>query len=184
VTVADETTPEASDEAREETHESAPEPELLHDCPVAWSHGQKVLHVPAGAYLKVLASLHTEGFLTCIDLCAVDYLTYELPRELPDGIEPQRFEVVVSLLAHQGARRLRVRVQVDATAPNLPTLFSMYPGTEAMEREAFDMFGIVFDGHPDPNRILLPEDWVGHPLRKDYNSGRIPVQFKATTDAR
>ncbi len=182
--MADAQTPDASDEAREETHENSPEPERLHDCLVTWSRGQQVLHVPAGSYLKVLASLHADGFLTCIDLCAVDYLTYELPRDLPDGIEPERFEVVVSLLAHHGTRRIRVRVQVDVAAPHLPTLFSLYPGTEAMEREAFDMFGIVFDGHPDPNRILLPEDWVGHPLRKDYNSGRIPVQFKTTTDAR
>ena len=63
----------------------------------------------------------------------------------------------------------------DCTAP---TLFDIHPGTEAMERETFDMFGIVFEGHPDPSRILMPEDWIGHPLRKDYEVGRIPVQFK------
>jgi NADH-quinone oxidoreductase subunit C len=75
-------------------------------------------------------------------------------------------------------RRVRVRVQVPADDAVLPTLFDLYPGTEAMEREVFDMFGVEFDGHPDLTRILMPEDWIGHPLRKDYDVGRIPVQFK------
>jgi NADH-quinone oxidoreductase subunit C len=60
----------------------------------------------------------------------------------------------------------------------VPSLFDVHPGTEAHERETFDMFGIVFTGHPDPTRILMPEDWDGHPLRKDYDQGSIPVQFK------
>ncbi len=91
---------------------------------------------------------------------------------------PERFEVVVSLLDIDSARRLRVRVQVPEDELVLPTLFDVWPGTEALEREVFDMFGITFDGHPDLSRILMPEDWIGHPLRKDYEVGDIPVQFK------
>ncbi len=73
-----------------------------------------------------------------------------------------------------------MRVAVADIDPTLPSAFDLYPGTEAMEREAFDMFGIVFSGHPDLSRILMPEDWEGHPLRKDYAIGRIPVQFKGS----
>jgi NADH-quinone oxidoreductase subunit C len=68
---------------------------------------------------------------------------------------------------------------VPADDPTVASLFDLYPGTEAMEREVYDMFGIAFAGHPDLTRILMPEDWDGHPLRKDYDQGRIPVQFSA-----
>ena len=98
---------------------------------------------------------------------------------MPDGIAPERFEVVANFLDMAQGRRIRVRVQVPADDPTVPTLFDIHPGTEAMEREAFDMFGIVFADHPDLTRILMPEDWEGHPLRKDYEVGSIPVQFKA-----
>ena len=77
-----------------------------------------------------------------------------------------------------------MRVQVPADDAEVATLFDLYPGTEAMEREAYDLFGIVFTGHPDMTRILLPEDWEGHPLRKDYGVGRVPVQFKGAPGPR
>jgi NADH-quinone oxidoreductase subunit C len=64
------------------------------------------------------------------------------------------------------------------------SLYDLYPGAEAMEREAYDLLGINFEGHPDLSRILLPDDWEGHPLRKDYAMGRIPVQFKSAAQAR
>jgi NADH-quinone oxidoreductase subunit C len=141
-------------------------------------HPQEVRHVARDEYLATVKALADEGYAMCIDLTAVDYL--ELPeRQLPDEAEPaQRFEVVVNLLDLGNRRRLRLRVQVPADDATLPTLFDVHPGTEAMEREVFDMFGIEFSDHPDLTRILMPEDWVGHPLRKDYEIGRIPVQFK------
>jgi NADH-quinone oxidoreductase subunit C len=86
--------------------------------------------------------------------------------------------VVVELLDLLHRRRARVRCQVPAADPSLPSLFDLWPGTEFHERETYDMFGIRFDGHPDLSRILMPEDWEGHPLRKDYDTGHVPVQFK------
>ena len=93
-------------------------------------------------------------------------------------------EVVVSLLSMDEGKRVRVRAQVPEHEPTLPTLFELFPGTEAMEREVYDMFGIVFEGHPDLTRILMPDDWEGHPLRKDYSVGQIPVQFKGAPPPR
>ena len=123
-------------------------------------------------------ALVDDGYEVCVDLTGVDYLTHP-GRTLPEGVAAERFEVVLNLLDLRQARRLRVRVQVPGDDPVLPSMFDLWPGTEAMERETFDMFGILFDGHPDLTRILMPEDWIGHPLRKDYDVGRIPVQFKA-----
>jgi len=112
-----------------------------------------------------------------VDLTAVDYLLRP-GRPLPDGIVHERFEVVVNLLSLRDRTRLRLRVQVPESDPTIATLFDLHPGTEAMEREVYDMFGILFTDHPDLSRILMPEDWDGHPLRKDYGVGAIPVQFK------
>jgi NADH-quinone oxidoreductase subunit C len=111
------------------------------------------------------------------DLTAVDYLTHA-GRALPPQVSPERFEVVANLLSLSLNSRVRIRVQVPETEPVVETLWDLYPGAEAMEREAYDMFGILFTGHPDLTRILMPEDWEGHPLRKDYPVGRVPVQFK------
>ena len=98
--------------------------------------------------------------------------------EVASQITLERFELVVNLLSLSQRRRVRLRVQVSEFDPVIDSAFDVYPGTEAMEREVFDMFGIKFNGHPDLTRILMPEDWQGHPLRKDYAQGNIPVQFK------
>lgn len=159
----------------------APEPERVHGALVTYSLGQKVLHPAREELCPLVRTLRDEdGYLMCLDLCGVDYLGYEADRCLPDGVEPERFEVVVTLISHEERQRLRVRVQVPADEPTCPSLFEVHPGTEAMEREAFDLFGIAFEGHPDLTRILMPEDWEGYPLRKDEAIGAIPVQFKAS----
>jgi NADH-quinone oxidoreductase subunit C len=128
-------------------------------------------------YARMVEAFRDAGFESCADLCAVDYLTHP-GRSLPDGVTAERFEVVVNLLSLSMRLRVRVRVQVPESDPVLASLVDIYPGTDAMEREAYDMMGIVFEGHPDLTRILMPEDWEGHPLRKDYGVGRVPVQFK------
>ena len=117
----------------------------------------------------------------CADLTAVDYLTHPgrtLAPEVASQITLERFELVVNLLSLSQRRRVRLRVQLSESDPSIDSAFDLYPGTEAMEREVFDMFGITFNGHPDLTRILMPEDWIGFPLRKDYSQGSIPVQFK------
>jgi NADH-quinone oxidoreductase subunit C len=145
--------------------------------PSADSSGDEVFFPTRASYVSLATALRRVGFITCSDLCAVDYLTHA-DRPLPAGVQPARFEVVVNLLSHAEARRVRLRVMVPEDDPVCPTLFSVYPGTENMEREAYDLMGIRFTGHPDPSRILMPEDWEGHPLRRDYGVGRVPVQFK------
>jgi NADH-quinone oxidoreductase subunit C len=139
---------------------------------------QDVRHVARDEYLATVKALADEGYDMCVDLTAVDYLEFAQRQLFDDAESPQRYEVVVNLLDMGNRRRLRLRVQVPEDDAVLPTLFDVHPGTEAMEREVFDMFGIAFSDHPDLTRILMPEDWVGHPLRKDYEIGRIPVQFK------
>lgn len=134
-------------------------------------------------YKEVARSLKEQGFEICVDVCGVDYLG-NATRQLPAGVVPTRFEVVANFLSLARRQRVRVRVQAGDTEPRVPSLFDLYPGVEAPEREAYDLFGIVFDGHPDLTRILLPEDWEGHPLRKDYGVGRVPVQFKEVPGAR
>jgi NADH-quinone oxidoreductase subunit C len=157
---------------------------LLHGAPVEEVRGQPVVHATPSSYLALAKALADEGYGMCHDLCAVDYLGHP-GRTLP-GRHRRRAVRGGGHAAgpRPGPPRLRIRVQVPEADPVVPSLFDLWPGTEAMEREVFDLFGITFDGHPDLTRILMPEDWVGHPLRKDYDTGRIPVQFKDAPEAR
>ncbi|MDG1846481.1 MAG: NADH-quinone oxidoreductase subunit C [Acidimicrobiales bacterium] len=168
---------DASTDAEDDIEVPLAEESLLYEVLTSSSRGQMVLHPTRDQYLDTICQISDDGFAVCIDLTAVDYL--ENPeREIPSAISPERFEVVVNLLSHTKKERIRLRVQIPESDPVLPTVFDIYPGSEALEREVYDLFGIEFDGHPDLTRILMPENWDGHPLRKDHAVGEIPVQFK------
>ncbi len=134
-------------------------------------------------YFAVVSELKEASFEFLSDLCAVDYLGNE-SRILPEGVSAERFEIVVNLISLVNRERVRVRVQISEQECIVRSIYDIYQGAEAMEREVFDLFGIVFEEHPDLTRILMPEGWEGHPLRKDYSVGRVPVQFKSSTSIR
>ncbi len=161
----------------EETSEDAVE--TAYGCAVTHSRGQRVIHVDRDRWLDVASELLADGWNMCVDVTAVDYLAHVGRRELPPGIAPERFEVVASFISHARRDRIRARIQIPVDDPTIGSLYRIYPGTDYLEREVFDLFGITFIGHPDLSRILMPENWEGHPLRKDYVVGAIPVQFKA-----
>lgn len=175
-----ETTGLSDDETgvNEEATELEEGPETLHGRPVTQSHGQTVLHTQVDGYQQLIQELRDDGYEVCVDLCGADHLGNNT-RVLPSTVPFERFEVVVNLLDVQASRRIRIRVQIPETSPTIASISDIHPGAEAMERETTDMFGVQFEGHPDPTPILLPDGWEGHPLRKDFSMGRIPVQFKA-----
>jgi NADH-quinone oxidoreductase subunit C len=139
---------------------------------VEWrlSGDQDTAIVPKDRLREVALAARDAGFEMMVDLTAVDYLR----------VRRVRFEVVVGLLSLQHNIRLRLLVPVPAGDLTVPSLVPVYPGANFFERETYDMFGIIFEGHPDLTRILLPDDWVGHPLRKDFATGGVPVQFKSS----
>ncbi len=95
----------------------------------------------------------------------------------PEDTE-RELHAVYQLTSMTHNRRIRVEVSVPDSDPHLPSLVSIYPTLDWHERETYDMFGLVFDGHPALTRVLMPDDWPGHPQRKDYPLGGIPVEYK------
>ena len=140
--------------------------------------GQKVLHTHPAHLIPAVQAAQADGYVSCVDLTAVDYLGDSTRTGIPPKITLQRFEVSIVLISHAPPNRLRIRVQVAEDNPELPSLFDFYPTVEALEREVFDMFGIKFENHPNLTRILMPDNWEGFPLRKDFPVGAVPVQFK------
>jgi len=126
---------------------------------------QTTLCVPAERVVEVARALRERPelrFALLADLTAVDYW----PRE-------PRFEVTYILVSIEHHMRLRMRVRLPGADPHVATLTGLWPAANWLEREVWDMFGIGFDGHPDLRRLLMPEDWEGFPLRKDF-----PVQIR------
>ncbi|GID30084.1 NADH-quinone oxidoreductase subunit C [Paractinoplanes brasiliensis] len=106
-------------------------------------------------------------FELCSSVDGVDYL----------GSDPARFHISYQLTSMTYRRRVRLEVAVPEGVP-VPSVTSVYPTADWQEREAYDMFGVVFTGHPNLTRILMPDDWEGHPQRKDYPLGGVPVEYK------
>jgi NADH-quinone oxidoreductase subunit C len=127
-----------------------------------------MISVPLSRWVDITQAAFDAGFDTFVDLTAIDHFA-----------EAPRFEVAVNIISMTEIQRLIITTRVPYDDPTVPTLTDIFVGANFYEREAYDLVGVVFEGHPDLTRILLPDDWVGHPLRKDYDIGAIPVEFKA-----
>lgn len=128
------------------------------------------VYAPAEHLIAVLKTLRDRPdlrFQLLSEMTAADFW----PRE-------PRFEVIYYLVSIEHRLRVRLKVRVPGEDPHLPTATVLWPAANWLEREIWDMFGIAFDGHPDPRRLLMPEDWEGYPARKDY-----PVQIQMKPEA-
>ena len=120
---------------------------------------------------SALAALKDEGYRLLVFLTCVDHLADS------SGQFPARFEVVYELRNMETRELIRVRAFVDGDPPRIDSVHDLFPPANWDERETFDMFGVVFADHPDLTRILMPDDWVGHPLRRDFPVGGEVVEF-------
>jgi NADH-quinone oxidoreductase subunit C len=130
--------------------------------------GEVNLIVPPGLNVEVARALRDEfGFDMLVAETAVDYWPEETPR----------FHVIYQIYSMRDNRLIRMRVPLEGNAPRLRTVEGVWPNANWYEREVYDMFGVTYEGHSDLRRILMPHDWVGHPLRKDYPLGYEEVRF-------
>jgi NADH-quinone oxidoreductase subunit C len=119
-------------------------------------------------FMRIMRDDPALRFEMCMGVSGVHF-PHETGREL---------HAVYPLLSVTHNRRVRVEVSCPDADPHIPSVVSVYPGNDWHERETYDFFGIVFDGHPGLTRIEMPDDWPGHPQRKDYPLGGIPVEYK------
>jgi NADH-quinone oxidoreductase subunit C len=132
--------------------------------------GELTLHIKAERIAEVAQIMRDDEslrFELCSSVSGVDYLSSD----------PRRLHVVYHLTSMTYRRRVRLEVAV-ADGGSVPSVTSIYPTADWQERETYDMFGVVFTGHPNLTRVLMPDDWEGHPQRKDYPLGGVPVEYK------
>ena len=168
-------------------------------CSLEQAYAELTLVVPAESLIEVATRLRDEedfAFEVLIDVCGVDYSAYGntewQTREAPNtgfgrGVvrpgkleldEQQRFAAVYHLLSMRNNQRLRLRVFVDSEQPIVPSVISLWSSADWFEREAFDLYGILFDGHPDLRRLLTDYGFIGHPFRKDFPLiGQVEMRY-------
>ena len=137
---------------------------------VVVDRGELTLHIKPERIAEVCQIMRDDEslrFELCSSVDGVDYL----------GSDERRFHISYQLTSMTYRRRVRLEAAV-AAGQSLPSVTSVYPTSDWQEREIYDMFGVVFDGHPNLTRILMPDDWEGHPQRKDYPLGGVPVEYK------
>jgi NADH-quinone oxidoreductase subunit C len=138
---------------------------------VVVDRGELTLHIAPERVAEICRIMRDDPalrFELCSSVSGVDYL----------GAGPRRLHAVYHLTSMTYRRRIRLEAAVSAEEPHLPSVTGVYPTADWQERETYDMFGIVFDGHPALTRILMPDDWEGFPQRKDYPLGGVPVEYK------
>jgi NADH-quinone oxidoreductase subunit C len=127
--------------------------------------------VPADRIRDALSGLKADGYRLLVFLTCVDHLA-DASREFP-----ARYEIIYQLRDLEKPADIRVRAFIGGESPRIDSVHDLFPPANWDERETYDMFGIVFTDHPDLKRILMPDDWVGHPLRRDYPVGGEVVEF-------
>ena len=138
---------------------------------VVMDRGELTLHIRPERIAEVCRIMRDDEslrFELCSSVSGVDYL----------GSDDRRLHVVYQLTSMTYRRQIRLEVAVGTASPHVPSVTAVYPTADWQERETYDMFGVVFDGHPNLTRILMPDDWEGYPQRKDYPLGGVPVEYK------